>query len=124
MSYNKFCCWRNNCGKSYLCCHFCGNKTCDSRCKDDITTCKYSTDTSEVEEDYTRALNKPFDIEIKLLKISEVAKLLNVKYDDIYLLVTTNKLESTRINNRYFIEEQQLNEVKQKLEENMKSKNR
>lgn len=39
-----FCAWSNMCNcdsKKYLCCNFCKNKTCNTRCKDDNTKCKY-----------------------------------------------------------------------------------
>lgn len=122
---NKYCFWTNACNwRTYTCCHFCNNKTCDIRCKDELSTCIYSTDINEEEVKRNRQLlftsKKEEPKGPKLLKISEVAKQLNVKYDDIYLLVTTNIIKTTRVNNRYFIEETELNTVKEKLQNKIK----
>lgn len=122
---NKYCFWKNGCEEhTYTCCHFCNNKACDMRCKDDPSTCKYNTDINVGEVKRNKQLvfapKKEEPKGPKLLKISEVAKQLNVKYDDIYLLVTTNIIKTTRVNNRYFIEETELNTVKEKLRNKIK----
>ena len=36
--------------KYHLCCGFCNNKTCDSRCTDDPSKCKDLTDNNYIEE--------------------------------------------------------------------------
>lgn len=128
---NKYCCWKNICG-TYTCCHFCKRNTrCEYECRDDINDCKYITDVDQAEINRARwkAFSKPTEkkqesTEPKLLKISEVAKQLSVKYDDIYLLVTTNIIKTIRVNNRYFIEETTINEIKQKLQNKNNKQNR
>lgn len=128
---NKYCCWKNTCG-TYTCCHFCKKITkCEYKCTDDINDCKYITDVDQAKIDKAihEALVKPTEKKQestgpKLLKISEVAKQLNVKYDDIYLLVTTNRIKTIRVNNRYFIEETTINEIKQNLQKKNSKQNR
>ena len=37
----KGCIHSNICKDKYLCCHFCNDKKCWCRCKDDLETCEY-----------------------------------------------------------------------------------
>lgn len=57
-----YCAWSNSCkneNKRYLCCSFCENKTCDSRCKDDYKTCKYLW-TEDEHKTYHESTNNSF----------------------------------------------------------------
>lgn len=63
-----YCAWPNNCkneNKHYMCCNFCENKTCDSRCKDNCKTCIYlwtEDEHNEHHDDTNKLLIKKDDL--------------------------------------------------------------
>ena len=52
-----YCAWSNNCkneNKRYLCCNFCENKTCCSRCKDN---CKNKQNIYKNDKEFIKKIN-------------------------------------------------------------------
>lgn len=71
-----YCAWSNSCkneNKRYLCCSFCENKTCDSRCKDNYKTCEYLWTENE-HNVYHRSANNSFMKKIENKHIEEKSK--------------------------------------------------